>query len=360
MINKKFLLILVMFLFALYLVSAISLIENDIGYYKYQKIALPTSVEKQDITEAKYQLNGANKIFYVRILHFNNSNNLNDYLIDKSKTNKKEYGQEITYVGANGYNLFWVNKNNVIFVSSEPGNPNSFPDELVLEYLKEFPNEFIEQEIQEEIYKFEEPLDVFWKVKQHLGSWYNCPEDNSIQSIRNQIDKLHLIKDRISEQDIVRIKTGCSTQDKYHIEGIEATGEIEECFDYLYNLLENNSLSAHKRWLYKECYVRDYFKERFNPDTLADYDADYFNNIFTERDEEFVEFIDYKYLYNSLGEVTEEDTKQENLAAKEKEQRERDSADVEIATANYERKKAPTNLIEIIKEKIKNFLEWFS
>lgn len=218
------------------------------------------------------------------------------------------------------------------------------------------------------IYTFDEPPDIFWRVKQHLTGWYNCPGENSVSEIRNKINKLQIIRDRISDNDIQKLKEQCDNSNLFQIEGVETEGYIKECFNYLSTLLENDNLSAHKRWLLKECYVREYFNDRFNYEILPDYNATYFENRLNGRDIEFIDFIKYKYQYGSLGEVSEEESEatekglieQKTLAAKAKEQKERESGDAEIATASYERKKVPTNLIEIIKEKIRNFLRWFS
>ncbi len=220
----------------------------------------------------------------------------------------------------------------------------------------------------DEIYTFDEPSKLFWMVKQHIDTTYQCPEENSVSEIRKKVDKLIIIKERISDDDIQVFKEQCENSHFFLMRGVETEGEIKECFDYLSHLLEDKDLSApHIRWLYKECYVRSHFKERFNPETLDDYNASYFENRLNERDQEFVDFIKYKIEYpkTTREEATEEGKEptileERNIDIEELENETSELEKYEFLPVETEEIKIPSkSLLQIIKEKIKSFFKWF-
>lgn len=220
-----------------------------------------------------------------------------------------------------------------------------------------------------EDYTFDEPNNLFWLVKQHLSTSYNCPEVNTVDNIRNKINEIPIIRDLISNKDIQDFKEQCDNSDFFLINGIEVKEEIKKCFDYLSNLLEQNDLSVDKKVLYKECYIRSYFNERFNEKTIKNYNPSFFKNLFEKRDIEFIEFIKVESEYNNLRLVTIDDEDETGREISNKENlleknltigKDRKVGNIENAIDGLEEKTASENLIELIKEKIKSFFKWIS
>lgn len=152
--KKILLLILILFVLSFTIVDALRLVEEDIGDYEYQKEELPEGVTRVESSIARYRLKGTDEITNIRIRNFDNGIELHDYLSRKynpSVLDTKKYGQEIVYIEKNEENLFWVNGNNIFYVSSSSYGADNLPEELIIRYLEEFPNEFIvEQEEQAE------------------------------------------------------------------------------------------------------------------------------------------------------------------------------------------------------------------
>jgi hypothetical protein len=253
----------------------------------------------------------------------------------------------------------------------------------------------------EELYSFDEPSDLYWQIKQHVDVDYLCPEENSISEIRNQINKLTIIKDKISETQIQEIKQTCGESKRYTINGIEPESEIKACYDHLSILLENNNLLTPNdtetnpwHWVYRECYIQEYFNSRFNSQTIEDYNASYFEQKLTERDQEFLDFVRYKIEFPkiTLDESITDDEGNPIIQLKERtypdaeEMKKICGNDTELAKYEFpdeevlkelcgnssegkkpeflpsetQEVKIPSkSILETIEEKIKSFFEWF-
>jgi hypothetical protein len=90
----------------------------------------------------------------------------------------------------------------------------------------------------------------------------------------------------------------CKEKDTFTINGRSISTEINDCIEYLDTLLRtsiDSNVEYSKEDLLRECKIRDYFNERFNEDTVKDYDLSFFNALFEERDNEFIQKIIYEY-----------------------------------------------------------------
>ena len=225
-------------------------------------------------------------------------------------------------------------------------------------------------------YPFDEPGDIYWNVIRHSGMDIPCPESDVKAGIRERIENIGVMKESISESDIELYANQCTTQNAFVVKGIEPVGYIKECYDSLNNLLDKNHLLnysdlafPYNHWIYHECYTRKYFKERFNPDTIADYDAVFFNDIFTKRDSEFVSFIENKLKYSqgtgTIKIMDENGTVKSISPSSEvtfppQEELEAHPEKYDLNPTSTEAVNIPSkSLIQIIKEKLGAFFDWF-
>jgi len=156
-----------------------------------------------------------------------------------------------------------------------------------------------ENTIKDEVYTFDEPPDLFQRVNSYgtLLSW--CPEDASFLRIKDKINKIKsAIKIDIRDDEINEMVDECNEKDTFTIKGKPTSTEIDDCVDYLDDLLGNDidpNVEYSKEDLLQECEIRDYFNERFNENTIDNYDVSLFNQLFEERDKEFIKRIIYGY-----------------------------------------------------------------
>jgi hypothetical protein len=220
-------------------------------------------------------------------------------------------------------------------------------------------------------YTFDEPEDLFFKVTEHIGKSHPCPKNNTIEEIKDQITKRKLA-DKFTNQDFQTFKEECETFDFYNIPSIEPPKKIKNCYDNLVILLQSENISLpHDVQLYTECYTRDYFEQRFNNVTIADYNKSYFKSIFDERDEEYKEFIKLKNEYGGFRrnekekvETAKQNATEQNVPGNYGKDIKRTNITLTeegaIEGEDIRVKKISPSLKEEIKKKIKNFLEWFS
>lgn len=309
--------------------SAIDLIENDIGSYKYQEVALQNGTAKQDMIEARYQLEDTNKVFYVRILQFDSSDGLNGYLNRKSEPKTKEYGQETTYVEDNGYNLFWVSGNNVIFVSSEAGTPNNFPEEIVKKYLEIYPSKCDTNWCKSTSTKLNEKDFIFkniWEIEPRIRDYTQknipCPNKNPVKDeIKSKIRESLYDKDRFNDAEInFMIKECRNGKEAFTVKLKEKTPFLNECVNKIKNKLSESNIVNYKEFdVISECVIREEFTERYATEMRNN--ANFFENLLEKRANSAVNEIKLK---EATHERTEDDDEEEYTQRLEQERMEND------------------------------------
>lgn len=151
-------------------------------------------------------------------------------------------------------------------------------------------------------YKFESPPDIFWLVRQHMYASYPCPDTRDISKLRLQIEKNNpLILSKMTDDDLAKIEKECADSGFYSLEGIAPESEIEACFNHLNSLVKEKelfhstgALLSNSRYLYRECYIRQYFEQRYNNTSIT---RENITLLYKQRDLELLEFLKYKNEY---------------------------------------------------------------
>ena len=385
MVKIRITFLLIVMIFILSSVHALEFIENDISGYNLSRSSINTPDNFFPVNKFKYYNYETNNIVNVQLIVFNKSDETKSDLDGwitihvKDSRGKLNINGSIVYIGYSDTFVFWRNGETYIKVtekrqkrtSDKNTNPladtsnSRFDEDIISEYLQIYLSECDEDgcvppiiKSNDEIYTFDDPPNLFWKVKQHVNTHITCPEENSIDNIKEKVKDYSWL----SEEDKQNLKTMCDNSGRFTVEAIQPSSEIKDCYDYLFSMLAKEGLRAHKSWLYNECYIRKYFKERFNDATINKYNSSYFENRFKQRDDEFIDLVGIKKEYGSLdqvqaegkGKVPTEDEPEIILVRNE-------SGDL---TEKYEygqkvnTKIIPKNMVSIIKERIIHFINW--
>lgn len=266
MVKKFIISVFVLFFLVVPVFAFVDFIEEDIGDYQYQENSLPLGVAHQELTYANYQLRGTDKTFQVRILPYENSSSLNDYLTKKYyelTIKPKKYGVEIVYAERDGENLFWINGNNIIFVGSERGNPYNFPEEVIKAYLDAYPKECNLTWCSEKLCD-----KIFWSQAHYSGDVYRkhngftilCKDrvmygkegkitkpDLTFEQFKHEINRNLFSEMYFSEEELGNIYKICIDDGFYKNEGLPLEGFLKDCYDIAYSQLggeieENNKI----------------------------------------------------------------------------------------------------------------------
>ena len=155
----------------------------------------------------------------------------------------------------------------------------------------------LNQVIISNIYIFDEPPNLFQRVNSYgtLLSW--CPEEVSFSTIKQKLALIQsVIKVDISGDEINKMISECNEKDTFTIMGKPINRVIDDCTRYLDTLLRDNpNVEYSKEDLLEECEIRNYFNERFNEETVADYNQSFFDDLFKGRDSEFIKKIIYQH-----------------------------------------------------------------
>jgi hypothetical protein len=324
--NKIIVLVTIIMFISLGVVSA-----DDVEYYAPDEIGDYELVDEHDsdprnfhtIRVLRYENQEEGSAVYVQLIYF--SEGVTVYDLDywvtrhvRDSNDVLEFGDDLIYVENSKY-AFWRNGDMYVqveetrtgsspedpeeFVTSE-GNDN-FEESIILEFLEEYPSECnkygcVPMAIEDfkKMYPFEEPEDLFQLTNSYgvLLTW--CPEDATFSSIKEKLDMLEgAIRTDITDEEINAMVEECEEKDSFTIDGRSITDDIRECFDYMNSLVKLPDEDA-----LQECEMRKYFNERFNEDTVEDYDQELFDSLFEERDRELIDGELYGPLSRNMGE----------------------------------------------------------
>ena len=156
-----------------------------------------------------------------------------------------------------------------------------------------------------EKYTLDEPENIFWLVNQHIPTGYRCPEDRTLSSIEAQIEKQNpLTLAKLTSDDLTKFMNQCNVSNFYSVAGVGPETEIATCFQHLDKLARDNDMYerngliySNVRWVYRECYIRQYFEQSINEKTMEDYNQSEVDGLFSVRDRQFMDFLNYTILY---------------------------------------------------------------
>ena len=225
-------------------------------------------------------------------------------------------------------------------------------------------------------YVFDEPENIYSLIHQHLHTSYACPEEKTNSAIEAQINKQSpALASKLTSEDISKFMVQCDKSKRYFVGGIAPEPEIAGCFNKLDKLARDNDMyerdgliySANVRWVYRECYIRQYFEQRFNKNTIEDYDQLEIDKIYEQRDSQLLQFLDYKIKYPSgtgPGEIVDDNG---IVIEQEKEIVQPSEEEIKNNPEKYDSNPSITlvdeipskSIIQTIREKLGTFFDWF-
>jgi hypothetical protein len=376
--NKQLdLIVLVMFIFGVYCVNGVEIIEDDIGDYK-----LKSSTSNFDdfvpIYTTQYYNSITNNLVEVQLYEFNGSRLdkwITTYII-KANGNLNINGN-IVYIGKDNKYIFW--RTGQIFIRISEKHPQAvtqevqvdsngienFDEDITLEYLNIYPSDCDEEEcviekeeVLEEVYLFEEPEDLSKKARRHIGIDYICPTPNTLENIRETIGNYT----QLSYSDIEKYVEQCEEYSRFLVEGIEPEGSIKDCYDYLELKLSERGLRANDYDILRECYIQDYFDYRVINNEIKVVDTTP-EQMKQKRIEEFLDYIAYDSQYDLSGEEGEDDPTRFSSINKDTSDtllnESKQYEEVEPESPEHTSKNSPSqSIFDTIKEGIKHFLKW--
>jgi hypothetical protein len=367
--NKIIVLVTIIMFISLSVVSA-----DDVEYYAPDEIGDYELVDEHDsyprnfhtIHVLKYENQEEDSIVYVQLIYFEEDVTVYDldYWITNHVENSNnifEFDDDLIYV-EDSNQVFWRNGDMYIKIQEKQigpssGDPmgalaegnNNFEESIILEFLEEYPSECnkygcVPMAIEDfkKMYPFEEPEDLFQLTNSYgvLLTW--CPADAIFSSIKEKLDMLEgAIRTDITDEEINVMVEECEEKDSFTIDGRPITEEIRECFNYVISLIDLPDEDV-----LQECEMRKYFNERFNEDTVEDYDQELFDSLFEERDRELVNGELYGPSSRNMGEpygdegpIPEPDHEEENVQSVKKDSNDlanEDSSADEVTSSSEE------------------------
>jgi hypothetical protein len=206
-------------------------------------------------------------------------------------------------------------------------------------------------------YRFEEPVNLSSKYVRHMPILVGCPEQPTASKIGLLLTKMDR-SDKINNATIAEMLRQCTSNSDFKVEPDPLPQSISICVNSLEKLLSLYNISMEGQSysdLYRECYIRDYFDERYNQNTLEEYNSSLFSEIYEKRNKEFVDFIGYLNQYPNPIERVDEGNFSDNLNKTKPVSED----DIELATNSPIQEKPTENILNAIFSKIRNFLKWF-
>lgn len=408
-INKLSFLIVIIFTLTSLTAYGQEYITKDIANFKFNEKSVETSQNFYPVTTLKHHNSKTNDLIYTQIIVFNkNSPNKSDldswinFKTQKARGTLTIKGN-IIFISDDNRFVFWrvnqtyikitekyqkklLNLNPATFTGIPNGTGN-FDEDFIAAYLELYPSECNEESCVkekektfEEIYTFDEPENLGLMVSRHFNIDSECPKNGSVDSLKKQINDIKYSE--VSDSEFNDIVEQCKNRKRYFIKKIPLPSNIEECYEELNHTLTENSLSTNDRWLIKECYIREYYNERFN--SFIKNNTEYYHEAINKRNQEFFDFIKFKSEYKRIDRVTEdgesenspkktEPKKIENSSDREqaydcgiddctitRSNKKENSTEKEVVINRVEKKVASKSIIQSIKEKIQGFFEWLS
>ena len=140
-------------------------------------------------------------------------------------------------------------------------------------------------------FTFDEPQNLFQRVNSYDTLFLWCPEENSFSKIREKMDKISDAIREVADEEIYGMIDECENTQTFSIKGRKMEEDINECTQTLTLLLENNldeNIEYSREHILEECEIRAYFNERFNEETVENYDKSFFDTLFEKRNEDFI------------------------------------------------------------------------
>ena len=318
MLKKCIVLILVLFVFNVYWVTGIDFV-NDLGK-DYEKFS--SKVYRSEtffpVNEVKYRNNITDELFEVQLTVFNKSDTtksaMDDWItihVNEAQGTFDISGNTI-FINYNNKYVFWKNNEIFIKISEEYTRPTAendfsfirsigtanFNEEIILKYLNIYPSDCDEDGCRdppplEELYKFDYPSDIYNKVDSYDAKTYSCPDELSVGAIITKVNRSRKI-DYLSKGNFEEMLDQCKEGTFFRAPMKEIEPWLEECMTELSTTLDNDNvpiLNNFEEDLIEECYILDYFSERYNSVSLETYDEDEFDLLFDKRKDDFVDFM---------------------------------------------------------------------
>ena len=308
-----------------YISKGISGFELENNFYQESENFFPT-------TNLVYNNGDSNKNIYVQIITFNDNKLELGYLdswievkTKKSRGNLDINGNIVFVSGDNKY-TFWRSNDYYIQITEIRGvnsinniktdETGNFNKEFVAAYLELYPSDCDEincikdkEKTFEERYAFDEPEDLNWNVKKHFDTTFFCPKNATIPYIREKMQSIRTkYNEIVSDDESVQFLNECRQDEIFNFVGRPLSPTMQGCYDNLTQFFPEIDLTTHTKLrmdIVRECYVREYFKQRFNGNTIEGYNQSRFDSLIYRRTNEFVDFARMQIEYPMTNVVEE-------------------------------------------------------